>query len=90
MSEIDWEAWRAESPGLQKSTYLTTVSFGQLSRRSRSAVTRFLDLWTERGASAWYSYWLGEVDGLRREFARLIGDGVIKRPRNGRSRRRRA
>jgi len=73
MNEIDWEAWRAEFPGLQKSTYLNTVSLGQLSRRSRSAVNRFLDLWTERGASAWYSYWLAEVDGLRREFARLIG-----------------
>jgi len=75
-AEIDWQAWRDEFPGLQKSTYLNTVSLGQLSRRSRSAVNRFLDLWTERGASAWYSCWLAEVDGLRREFARLIGAGL--------------
>jgi selenocysteine lyase/cysteine desulfurase len=76
MNQPDWETWRQEFPGLQKSTYLNTVSLGQLSRRSRSAINRFLDLWTERGASAWYSYWLKEVDGLRREFARLIGASV--------------
>jgi kynureninase len=76
MNGPDWEAWRGEFPGLQKSTYLNTVSLGQLSRRSRSAINRFLDLWEERGASAWYSYWLKEMDGLRREFARLIGASV--------------
>jgi selenocysteine lyase/cysteine desulfurase len=69
----DWQAWRDEFPGLQKKTYLNTVSLGQLSRRSRAAVERFLDLWSEYGASAWYRTWLGEVDGLRSEFARLIG-----------------
>jgi selenocysteine lyase/cysteine desulfurase len=72
-SAIDWQAWRAEFPGLEQSTYLNTVSLGQLSRRSRVAVNRFLDLWTELGASAWYRYWLKELDQTRREFARLIG-----------------
>jgi selenocysteine lyase/cysteine desulfurase len=72
-SAIDWQAWRAEFPGLEQSTYLNTVSLGQLSRRSRAAVNRFLDLWTELGASAWYRYWLKELDQTRREFARLIG-----------------
>jgi len=72
-SAVDWEAWRAEFPGLQLRTYLNTVSLGQLSRRSRAAVNRFLDLWTEFGASAWYRYWLDELGGTRREFARLIG-----------------
>lgn len=73
MTSIDWDAWREEFPGLKKRTYLNTVSLGQLSRRSRSAVNRFMDLWEERGASAWYSYWLKEVDMLRREFARVVG-----------------
>lgn len=73
MSNLDWEAWRQEFPGLQKNTYLNTVSLGQLSRRSRAAINRFLDLWEERGASAWYAFWLDEVDRLRGEFARLIG-----------------
>jgi kynureninase len=76
MSNPDWEAWRQEFPGLHKSTYLNTVSLGQLSRRSRSAINRFLDLWEAYGASAWYAHWLAEVDGLRAEFARLIGAGV--------------
>jgi kynureninase len=76
MSEPDWKAWRQEFPGLHKSTYLNTVSLGQLSRRSRAAIDRFLDLWEMYGASAWYAHWLGEVDGLRTEFARLIGAGV--------------
>jgi kynureninase len=76
MSNLDWEAWRQEFPGLQKSTYLNTVSLGQLSRRSRAAINRFLDLWEAYGASAWYAHWLSEVDGLRDEFARLIGAGV--------------
>jgi kynureninase len=76
MSNPDWEAWRQEFPGLHKSTYLNTVSLGQLSRRSRAAINRFLDLWEAYGASAWYAHWLAEVDGLRAEFARLIGAGV--------------
>jgi kynureninase len=72
----DWDAWRAEFPGLQQRTYLNTVSLGQLSLRSRSAVNRFLDLWTEYGASAWYGFWLKEVNELRGEFARLINAGI--------------
>jgi selenocysteine lyase/cysteine desulfurase len=72
----NWDAWRAEFPGLQQRTYLNTVSLGQLSRRSRAAVNRFLDLWTEYGASAWYSFWLQEVNALRGEFARLINASI--------------
>ena len=37
---------------------------------------RFLDLWTELGASAWYRYWLDEVTQLRQEFACLINASV--------------
>lgn len=73
MDQPDWDAWRSQFPGLQERTYLNTVSLGQLSKRSRSAVNRFLDLWTEFGASAWYNYWLEEVDRLRGEFAQVIG-----------------
>ena len=73
MSDVNWTEWREEFPGLKKATYLNTVSLGQLSRRSRAAVDQFLDQWTEHGASAWYAYWLKEVDLARQEFARLIG-----------------
>lgn len=76
MSNLDWEAWRQEFPGLQKSTYLNTVSLGLLSQRSRAAINHFLDLWEAYGASAWYAHWLAEVDALRAEFAHLIGAGV--------------
>ena len=73
MDQPDWDAWRSQFQGLQERTYLNTVSLGQLSNRSRAAVNRFLDLWTEFGASAWYTYWLEEVDRLRYEFAQVIG-----------------
>ena len=73
VSEVDWTAWREEFPGLQLNTYLNTVSLGQLSRRSRAAVEQFMDLWTERGAAAWYAFWLKELRATRAEFARLIG-----------------
>ena len=73
MDQPDWDTWRSQFPGLQERTYLNTVSLGQLSNRSRAAVNRFLDLWAEFGASAWYIHWLEEVDRLRCEFAQVIG-----------------
>ena len=73
MNNINWQDWRDEFPGLEENTYLNTVSLGQLSRRSRKAVHRFLDLWSELGASAWYHIWLKEIEGVRREFAQVIG-----------------
>ncbi len=73
MPTPDWSTWREEFPGLQKSTYLNTVSLGQLSQRSRRAVNHFMDEWSTYGAAAWYRFWLEEVDALRGEFARTIG-----------------
>ena len=73
MNQIDWAGWREEFPGLRLSTYLNTVSLGQLSRRSRAAMVHFMDLWTETGSAAWYAYWLKEQQATREEFARLIG-----------------
>ena len=72
---MDWEATRADFPTLARRTYLNTCSLGALSRQSREAVGRFLDLWEEMGASAWYRIWLGEVQGLRERFARLVNAG---------------
>ncbi|HEY4666647.1 MAG TPA: aminotransferase class V-fold PLP-dependent enzyme [Anaerolineales bacterium] len=73
MNQIDWAGWREEFPGLRLSTYLNTVSLGQLSRRSRAAMVHFMDLWTETGSAAWYAHWLKEQQATREEFARLIG-----------------
>ena len=70
---MDWEATRADFPTLGRKTYLNTCSLGALSRQSREGVVRFLDLWEELGASAWYRLWLGEVQALRASFADLIG-----------------
>lgn len=70
---MDWEALRADFPTLSRTTYLNTCSLGALSRQSREAVMRFLDLWEEHGASAWYRIWLGEVQATREKFARIIG-----------------
>lgn len=70
---MDWEATRADFPTLARTTYLNTCSLGALSRQARASVTRFLDLWEEHGASAWYRLWLGEVQATREKFARLIG-----------------
>lgn len=69
----DWEALRAEFPGLARSTYLNTVSLGAISRASRDSVSSFLGLWEEHGASAWYEIWLGELAALRASFASLVG-----------------
>ncbi|GIV78501.1 MAG: putative aminotransferase YcbU [Litorilinea sp.] len=66
------DRWRDEFPGLSHTTYLNTCSLGQLSRRSRTAVHQFLELWMRYGASAWYETWTGEVAEARARFARLI------------------
>lgn len=72
---MDWDALRADFPTLSRTTYLNTCSLGALSRQSREGVLRFLDLWEEHGASAWYRIWLGEVQATREAFAKLIGAG---------------
>ncbi|MBI4393801.1 MAG: aminotransferase class V-fold PLP-dependent enzyme [Euryarchaeota archaeon] len=69
---MDFEAWRAEFPGLERKTYLNSCSLGALSRRVRAAVNLQLDLWEELGASAWYGLWMGELDALRQKLARLF------------------
>jgi selenocysteine lyase/cysteine desulfurase len=69
---IGWDAYRAEFPTFERTTYLNTCSLGALSRRSRAAVASFLDLWEQHGASAWYATWLRECAALRESFRRLV------------------
>ncbi len=69
---MDWDAWRDEFPILRRKTYLNSCSLGALSKRARAAVNRYLDLWDEHGASAWYEIWLGEIQRTREAFARLV------------------
>lgn len=69
----DLTHYRAEFPTLARTTYLNSCSLGALSVRTRAAIERYLDEWTEFGASAWYETWVGEIDALRGKVARLIG-----------------
>jgi kynureninase len=68
-----WAAYRDEFPVFTRATYLNTCSLGALGTRVRGAVERFLDLWSESGASAWYGPWWQELDALRTSVARLLG-----------------
>ena len=64
--------YRAEFPIFERCVYLNSCSLGALSRRSRSRVNEYLDLWDTRGASAWYETWWAALDELRTRYGRLI------------------
>ena len=66
-------AYRAEFPILQRKTYLNSCSLGALSQRSIAGMARYLEMWNEWGAHAWYEIWLGEIAKARQKFATLIG-----------------
>lgn len=66
-------AYRAEFPILQRKTYLNSCSLGALSQRSMQGMARYLEMWNEWGAHAWYEIWLGEIAKARQKFATLIG-----------------
>ncbi len=70
-----WHDFREQFPIFEESIYLNTCSLGALSRQSRAGVERFLDLWREKGASAWYELWLGEIELLRERVAQLLTCG---------------
>jgi kynureninase len=67
------EAYRAEFPIFATSVYFNTCSLGALSRRVEQAVGRFLALWHEHGASAWYGPWWQTLQEVRARCARVIG-----------------
>lgn len=69
----DLTHYRSEFPTLERVTYLNSCSLGALSRRTRGAIERYMDQWTELGASAWYEIWVDEIAQLRAKVARLIG-----------------
>jgi kynureninase len=66
-------AYRSEFPILQRKTYLNSCSLGALSNRSMQGLERFMEMWNEWGAHAWYEIWLGEIAKLRQKFATIIG-----------------
>ena len=72
----DWTGVRQEFPTLPGKNYLNSCSLGLLSNRSREALTRYMDLWTELGAAAWYSEWMAEIGAVREGFASLINAAI--------------
>jgi hypothetical protein len=76
-ASVDWDAYRAEFPTVSRCSFLNTCSLAALSPRSRAAVTTFLDLWEEHGASAWYRTWLGEAAALRAAFEQFVGGMAV-------------
>ncbi|NIR42697.1 MAG: aminotransferase class V-fold PLP-dependent enzyme [Gemmatimonadetes bacterium] len=65
--------WQREFPGLADTVHLANCSHGPQARRVREALDAYLEGWRERGMD--WDAWMGEVDGARRAFARLIGAG---------------
>lgn len=71
-SQPDWSTIRQEFPTLENKTYLNSCSLGLLSKRTRGALTEYMDLWMNSGAAAWYAEWPVQIAAVREEFARLI------------------
>jgi selenocysteine lyase/cysteine desulfurase len=67
------ESYRAEFPIFNTAVYCNSCSLGALSTRVETAVQRFLSLWHEHGASAWYGPWWETLGRLREQCARVIG-----------------
>src|SRR5437879_11101113 len=65
--------YRGEFPIFRDKIYLNTCSLGALGERTRRRIAEFLDLWQERGASAWYDVWWTALQELGRRYARVIG-----------------
>jgi selenocysteine lyase/cysteine desulfurase len=68
-----WEAYRAEFPIFKTALYCNSCSLGALSTRVEQAVMRFLSLWHEHGASAWYGPWWDALGRLREQCGRVVG-----------------
>lgn len=70
--EPDWVKIRGEFPTLARKNYLNSCSLGLLSNSVKESLHRYLDSWTEYGASAWYGDWMAEIGVVRERFASLI------------------
>ncbi len=65
--------YRSEFPIFRDKLYLNTCSLGALGERTRRKVAEFLDVWQERGASAWYDVWWAALGELRTRYGRIVG-----------------
>jgi len=69
----DWSAQRDAFPIFRRAIYFNTCSLGALSTRVETAVSRFLALWHQHGASAWYGPWWETMGALRARCAEAVG-----------------
>src|SRR5881398_3983241 len=67
--------YRGEFPIFRDGIYLNTCSLGALGERARRRVSQFLDVWQQRGASAWYDVWWEALGELRARYARVVNAG---------------
>lgn len=65
--------YRAEFPIFDHTTYLNSCSLGPLSRRSTTALQRYMDAWSANGAPVWWKEWLPQLEIAKARFAQLIG-----------------
>ncbi len=72
---MDWTAWRAEFPILDRANYLNSCSLGALSHRAQQRVAQFHDEWNALGAAAWYEIWMTRLQEVRAHAARIVGAG---------------
>src|SRR5205823_12079199 len=65
--------WRAEFPITDRLIYLNNCSLTPLPKRGAAALAEYASTWTELGGRAWYQHWVGLLDDLRADFARVLG-----------------
>lgn len=65
MSDFDLAALRAHFPILSRTNYLNSCSLGALSDAAERELDDFRAQWHQRGASAWYEYWMAKLATLR-------------------------
>ena len=69
----DVARWRDEFPISERLIYLNSCSLTPLPRRGARALEEYARTWTELGGRAWYEHWVGVLDDLRADFARVLG-----------------
>ncbi|MDP9265573.1 MAG: aminotransferase class V-fold PLP-dependent enzyme [Chloroflexota bacterium] len=69
-------AWREEFPIAQQLIYLNNCSLTPLPLRGEAALGAYARTWSSLGGRAWLEHWIGVLDGLREDFAGVLGADV--------------
>ncbi|MBI3522008.1 MAG: aminotransferase class V-fold PLP-dependent enzyme [Chloroflexi bacterium] len=73
MEDTRVDRWRDEFPITRDLIYLNNCSLTPLPKRGAAAIAEYARTWTELGGRAWYDHWVGVLDGLRGDFAEVLG-----------------